>query len=142
MATVEEIARFRLLLDDAAGALFDDAAVGLLVTEYTDVRLAVAGAARILALRYSGGIRKFSTDGQTFERGSRSAAYEALALRLEAEVAAETGAVTTSYMTRIDGNSDDISAEDANAYGTLDGTGRVGWRFANVHGDEPMWLPE
>ncbi len=138
MATADEIALFRLLLDDAAGDLFDDAEVSALIAQYVDVRLAVAGGADILAVRFSGGVRKFSTDGQTFERGSRSAGYEALAKRMREEVAAETdGAVTTQYVTKIDGYSDDISAEDTEAAGLLDGTGRTSWRFVNVHGD---WL--
>ncbi len=79
-------------------------------------------------------------------RKERDAALEGLlaAIKKEEDAIADlvNNAVTSSYMTRIDGNSDDISAEDTNAYSTLDGTGRVGWRFANVHGDEPIWMPE
>ncbi len=135
---------FRLLLDDADGLLFTDLQVAaFLARNPSDVRLAVAEAAETLALRFAGGIKKFTTDGQSFERGSRSEGFAKLAERLRDEVAGETeGAVTTAYVTRIDGHSDDISAEDTTAYGTLDSTGRVGWRFANVHGDAPIWMPE
>jgi hypothetical protein len=132
---VTDLETFRLLLDDATGALFDDAAVASWLALYaSDVRLAVAGAADVLALRFAPGIRKFTTDGQTFERGSRSAGYEALAKRMREAVDSEDLGVTTAYITRIDGNSNDISAEDTGAE-LLDGTGRTAWRFANVLGD-------
>ncbi len=141
--TGSDLDLFRLLLDDLDGALFTDAQVAVLLARHpTDVRLAVAEAAGILALRFSNGIKVFKVNDKSFERWPRAAAYAALAARMLADIAAENGGVTSAYMTRIDGNSDDISAEDANAYGTLDGTGRVGWRFANVHGDEPIWMPE
>jgi hypothetical protein len=75
-------------------------------------------------------------------RLERDAALKGLRAALLIEAAVGHDNVSSGYMTRIDGNSDDISAEDTHAFGTLDGAGRVGWRFANVHGDEPIWLPE
>lgn len=123
-----DIGKFRLELGDTPAAygltpaqqtefeqvaLFNDEEVGYFLTEGGSVRSAVALAVDALTLRFA---RQYDTtiDGQSFQRSQIAAMLE----KRSGVLSSQRAGIVTQYVTRIDANSDDISAEDTRAHGT------------------------
>ncbi len=127
---------FRLELDDVAGVLFTSPQAEHFIDRYpgSDIRLAVADGLDALAVRFAKAY-DFATDGQSFKRGTVSAAYAARAKGLRETVAGSTTpAVVTAYVTKADAYSDDIPADDTRSR-HVGPDGRTAWYFVNGDGD-------
>jgi hypothetical protein len=93
---------------DSDSALFTDQEIGVKLAETSNVLLASAALLDLLATRFAREF-DFSEDGQSFKKGSRSAAYAARAQALRNRA----NGVQTVVTQRADGYSDDLDTREA-----------------------------
>src|SRR3990167_2969456 len=99
---------------DSSAALFTDEELDVYLDNRSDnVLLAAADACDALASRFARAY-DFSTDGQSFKRGSMSAMWAA---RADALLRRSTG-VATMDVTKIDGYSSDVANQEVTGGGT------------------------
>jgi hypothetical protein len=114
MPITTDLDKFRLSLgDDEATQLFNDDEAEYFLEAAGSIAGAVALAVDALTLRYA---RQYDTtiDGQSFQRSQIAAMLE----KRSGVLSSQRAGIVTQYVTRIDANSDDISAEDTRAHGT------------------------
>jgi hypothetical protein len=136
MPITSDLDKFRLALgDDAATQLFNDDEAEYFLESAGTVPAAVAAAVDALALRYA---RQYDTtiDGQTFRRSQVAAALE----RRAGVLAGSHAPITVSYVTRIDGYSDDIPASDTRATHST-GRRRSSWDLCGYDLDPDRDIP-
>lgn len=139
MAIATPLDEFRLLSGDreATAPLFNDIeAQWFLDHQNGNVRLAVADSLEALAREYA---RKFDTtiDGQTFRLSQVAQAYLEQARQLRATAGQS---LATSYVTRVDGYSDDIPASDTRSVHSR-GRRRTSWDLCGYDLDPDRDIP-
>lgn len=124
-----DLEKVRLEIGDttSSAALFTDEEIQSKLATQTNVMLCAAELCDILATRFARDF-DFTTDGQSFKRGSRSGMYAARAKTLRERA----GGVSVIVTTRADGYSDDLS--------TRDGAGQVSPASGRVR--RGYWPPD
>ena len=95
-----------------ATAKFQDAELNDILDEEVDIFNSAARCFEILANRHAGDIN-FSADGASFQKAGLAKAYKERAQDYRFKASGETS--QTSTVTRVDGYSDDVAADDVDA---------------------------
>lgn len=113
LATPLAQVRFEISDTAEAGALFSDEEIALkLDARGGSVLLAAADLCDVLAVRFAREF-DFATDGQSFRKGQRSAAYRQMAIDLRARAVG----VASAPVVRVDGFSQDLDSRSVDRVG-------------------------